>query len=178
MTKSKLNELLDTNHPHRCLHHTHHQICPRLCLSDRCFWLRGSCHRRHQSRPHRCSSGPRWAPTRSYPGWIFFFFYFSLKLYIMQENAAVSVHFAQTCVLRIPSPSASSSQASPIPSLSASSWPELGTVRQLSWTTGAETDFKSDHARDWYALLTDNVLWNKLIVHKRDYVTVIFSYKI
>lgn len=38
----------------------------------------------------------------------------------------------QTCMLRIPSPSASSSQASPIPSPSASSWPELGTVRQLS----------------------------------------------
>lgn len=37
-----------------------------------------------------------------------------------------------TCVFGIPSPSASSSQASPIPSLSASSWPEFGTERQLS----------------------------------------------
>lgn len=41
--------------------------------------------------------------------------------------------FLWTCMFGIPSPSASSSQASPIPSLSASSCPELGTVRQLSW---------------------------------------------
>lgn len=39
-----------------------------------------------------------------------------------------------TSVFRMPSPSASSSQASPIPSLSASSCPELGTVTQLSWS--------------------------------------------
>ena len=35
---------------------------------------------------------------------------------------------------RMPSLSASSSQESPIPSLSVSSWPELGSPTQLSWT--------------------------------------------
>lgn len=38
-----------------------------------------------------------------------------------------------TGVLRIPSLSASSSQTSPIPSLSASSCPEFGILKQLSW---------------------------------------------
>lgn len=44
----------------------------------------------------------------------------------------------RTSAFKIPSPSASSSQASPIPSLSASSWPELGTVMQLSWKRSSE----------------------------------------
>lgn len=43
------------------------------------------------------------------------------------------IPFEFTCSLRIPSPSASGSHASPFPSLSASSCPEFGTVTQLSW---------------------------------------------
>lgn len=44
-----------------------------------------------------------------------------------------------TSVFRMPSPSASSSHASPMLSLSASSWPEFGTVRQLSYKTNFQT---------------------------------------
>lgn len=44
-----------------------------------------------------------------------------------------------TSTLIMPSLSASSSQASPSPSLSASSWPEFGTNTQLSWKTNRKT---------------------------------------
>lgn len=43
------------------------------------------------------------------------------------------IPFVFTCSLKIPSPSASGSHASPFPSPSASSCPEFGTVTQLSW---------------------------------------------
>lgn len=44
-----------------------------------------------------------------------------------------------TSMLIMPSLSASSSQASPSPSLSASSWPEFGTNTQLSWKPKRKT---------------------------------------
>lgn len=56
-----------SHRPHRCLHHIRPHTCPHLCLSGHYFWLQDSCHRRHQSRPHQCSSGPRWAPEHSCP---------------------------------------------------------------------------------------------------------------
>lgn len=62
-----LKNQVNTNHPHQCLHHTHLQTCPHLCPSDHCFWHHGSCRKRHQSRPHQRSSGPRWAPARNCP---------------------------------------------------------------------------------------------------------------
>ena len=64
--------------------------------------------------------------------------------------------------LRIPSSSASGSQASPTPSLSASSWPLFGVNGQLSWK----------HYKTWnistLKTLTINIVWN--IVNKIDRV--------
>ena len=50
--------------------------------------------------------------------------------------AFIKLEKSRTSTLMMPSLSASSSQASPDPSLSASSWPEFGTNTQLSFGGG------------------------------------------
>lgn len=59
-----------------------------------------------------------------------------------------------TCSFGIPSPSASSSQASPIPSLSASSWPEFVTYMQLSCRDTAK----------WRSFQQNTIFWSYLLL--------------
>lgn len=55
-----------------------------------------------------------------------------------------SLLWSPTSTLIMPSLSASSSQASPVPSPSASSWPEFGTNTQLSW--------KQHNTQKWFLI--------------------------